>query len=81
MLIGVHKLQNYTAVLFLNSVCIFVDVHWNGENFHREIFVVTYDKLRGIIFMSGSLMVICFVGFSIEEEITVIGFAKLRSRW
>ena len=68
-------------MLFLDGVCILVDVHWNGENFYREIFVVTFDKLRGIIFVSGSLMVICFVGFSIEEEITVIGFAKLGSRW
>ena len=66
-------------MLFLDGVCITVDVHQNGENFYREIFVVTFDKLRGIIFMSGSLIVIRFVGFSIEEEITVISFAKLRS--
>ena len=74
-----YKFQDHTAVLFHDGVCILVDVHRNGENFYREIFVVTFDKLGGIIFMIGSLMVIGFFRFSIEEEITVIGFAKFGS--
>ena len=74
-----HKIQDCTAVLFLKGVHILVNNYRNGENFYRKIFVVTFDKLGGIIFMSGSLMVIGFVRFSIEEEITVIGFAKFGS--
>ena len=67
-------------MLLLDSVCIHIYVYWYCENLDWEKFIVVFDKLCVIVFMSGSLMVICFVGFCVEEKITVIAFPKLGSR-
>ena len=67
-------------MLFLDGVCIRVDVYWYCENLDWEKFIVAFDKFGVIVFMRGDLIVICSIGFSVEEKITVIIFPKLGSR-